>query len=236
MSVHISTLDIVWRLLAAMLAGGIIGYDRGTRGRIAGLRTTILMCLAATAAMIEANLMLSVTGKTAESFTNMDALRFPLGILSGIGFIGAGAIVRRGRLVTGVTTAATLWLVTVIGLVLGAGYLGLGAALTALAFAVLTILKQVEPRLFREHHASLRLKASLDGPSSEELQRRIVESGFVISTLAVAYGELLEIDCRVAWDSAKGQEEPPAFLEPLSRLQGMKLVAWQPINAGLLEE
>jgi putative Mg2+ transporter-C (MgtC) family protein len=53
------------------------------------------MCLAATAAMIEANLTLSVVGKTAQSFTIMDVLRFPLGILSGIGFIGAGAIVRR---------------------------------------------------------------------------------------------------------------------------------------------
>jgi putative Mg2+ transporter-C (MgtC) family protein len=60
--------DILLRVGAAVMAGAIIGYDRGTRGRIAGLRTTILMCLAAAGAMIEANLTLSVVGKTAQSF------------------------------------------------------------------------------------------------------------------------------------------------------------------------
>src|SRR5690348_10447472 len=122
MTTSVTATDIALRLLAALVAGGLLGLDRSTRGRIAGLRTTILMCLAATGAMIEANLMLDVVGKTNQSFTMMDALRFPLGILSGIGFIGAGAIVRRNSLVTGVTTAATIWLVTVVGLILGAGY------------------------------------------------------------------------------------------------------------------
>src|SRR5438128_932072 len=89
MTATVSWQDIVLRIGAAIQAGALIGYDRGTRGRIAGLRTTILMCLAATGAMIEANLMLSVVRKTAQSFSIMDALRFPLGILSGIGFIGA---------------------------------------------------------------------------------------------------------------------------------------------------
>ena len=107
MTVTVTGIDIALRLLAALMAGGLIGFDRSTRGRIAGLRTTMLMCLAATGAMIEANLMLELTGRTAQCFAMVDILRFPLGILSGIGFIGAGAIVRRGNLVTGVTTAAT---------------------------------------------------------------------------------------------------------------------------------
>lgn len=83
----------------------------------------------------------------------MDALRFPLGILSGVGFIGAGAIVRRDRLVTGVTTAATLWLITVIGLIIGAGYIALGLGLAAIAFVVLFVFRRVEPLLYREHRA-----------------------------------------------------------------------------------
>ena len=99
--------------------------------------------------MIEANLLLDVTGKTSASFSVMDTLRFPLGILSGIGFIGAGAIVRRGRLVTGVTTAATLWLVTVIGLIVGGGYIELGLLLTAIPLVVLFVLKRVGPGLRR---------------------------------------------------------------------------------------
>jgi len=95
MTVTVTGTGVALRLLAALVAGGLIGFDRPTRGRIAGLRTTMLMCLAAIGAMIEANLMLEVTGRTTQSFTMMDALRFPLGILSGIGFIGAGHIVGR---------------------------------------------------------------------------------------------------------------------------------------------
>src|SRR6185437_12785005 len=147
--------DILLRLAAAVLAGAILGYDRGTRGHIAGLRTTILICLAAAGAMIEANLTLSVVGKSETSFTVMDALRFPLGILSGIGFIGAGAILKRGTMVEGVTTAATLWLVTVIGLILGGGYFLLGGATVVIAFIVLAVLVHVEPLMRREHRGSL---------------------------------------------------------------------------------
>ncbi|HEY1631368.1 MAG TPA: MgtC/SapB family protein [Rhizomicrobium sp.] len=229
-------MDIAERLVAALLAGGLVGYDRGTRGRIAGLRTTILMCLAATAAMIEANLMLGVTGKTASSFTTMDALRFPLGILSGIGFIGAGAIVRRGRLVTGVTTAATMWLITVIGLVFGAGYLAFGGALTVIAFLVLTVLKVVEPRLFREHRAQLKISLMREEPPLETMRTFIEKHGFKISTLAIAYDETRKIDCRVEWNSARGQDTPPDLVAELADQQGVLGVVWQPINAGLLEE
>ena len=155
MTVEVTWLDVLARLGAALLCGALVGTDRTMRGRIAGLRTTMLMCLAACGAMIEANLVLGVLGKSASSFTMMDALRFPLGILSGIGFISAGAIVRHGNLVTGVTTAATLWLITVIGLLLGAGYLMIGTVVTLLAYAVLTLLKSIEPRMRREHRSHL---------------------------------------------------------------------------------
>ncbi len=69
----------------------------------------MLVCIAASIAMIEANLIAGTTGKTPNSFVNMDILRFPLGVLSGIGFIGAGVILRQRDIVVGVTTAATMW-------------------------------------------------------------------------------------------------------------------------------
>ena len=79
-------------------------------------------------------------GKTGNSFTMMDALRFPLGIPTDIGFIGAGTILRRDNIVKGVTTAATIWLVTVIGLVIGGGYFMLGAVLVVLSLLMLSVL------------------------------------------------------------------------------------------------
>ena len=73
--------------------------------------------------MIQTNLLLATAGKSADSFVVLDLMRLPLGILTGMGFIGGGAILRRDGFVLGVTTAATLWFVTVIGLCFGAGRL-----------------------------------------------------------------------------------------------------------------
>jgi putative Mg2+ transporter-C (MgtC) family protein len=236
MTTDVTATDIALRLFAALVAGGLIGFDRSTRGRIAGLRTTILICLAAAGAMIEANLLLNVAGKTAESFARMDVLRFPLGILSGIGFIGAGAIVRRGSLVTGVTTAATLWLVTVVGLILGAGYLGFGAALTVLAFLVLSILKRVEPALRREHRGQLVVRLDGTGPSNRDLCDRIRAAGYTISSFAVAYDGPRRIECHLEWYSRQAQDQPPDLAERISELAGVLAVEWTPISAGHLFE
>lgn len=147
--------DIAVRLALTMLAGGVIGFNRGARGHAAGFRTTILVGLAASVAMIQTNLLLPLSGKTSESFAVMDLMRLPLGILTGVGFIGGGTILKKGDLVTGVTTAATLWLMTVIGLCLGGGQLMLGTITTALAVLTLWILKWVDLVIPREHRARL---------------------------------------------------------------------------------
>jgi putative Mg2+ transporter-C (MgtC) family protein len=228
--------DIALRLLAALLAGGLIGFDRTQRGRIAGLRTTILMCLAATGAMIEANLLLGVTGKSAQSFATMDVLRFPLGILSGIGFIGAGAIVRRGNLVTGVTTAATMWLVTVIGLILGAGYFLFGGAVTIVAFLVLTLFKHVEPMMVREHRGHLVLRLDGMGPSNEDIRTQIGKAGYEISSFAIAYDGPRRIECHLEWYSRRAQDHAPDLVEQLAGQPGVLSVEWIPVNAGHLFE
>jgi putative Mg2+ transporter-C (MgtC) family protein len=76
----------------------------------------MLVVLAAAIAMIQVNLLLPIAGKASGSFVTLDLMRLPPGVLSGMGFIGAGAIVRRNDLVQGVTTAAAFWYVTMMGL------------------------------------------------------------------------------------------------------------------------
>jgi putative Mg2+ transporter-C (MgtC) family protein len=159
MPLHPSWGDIALRLVLTMIAGSLIGLDRGARGHAAGLRTTILVGLAASVAMIQANILLPVGGKAADSFGVMDLMRLPLGILTGVGFIGGGAILRRGDLVTGVTTAATLWMMTVIGLCLGGGQLALGSAATVLALITLWAMRWLDQRIPRKQHAMLVLEA-----------------------------------------------------------------------------
>jgi putative Mg2+ transporter-C (MgtC) family protein len=147
--------DICLRLALTMLAGAIVGFNRGARGHAAGFRTIILVGLAASVAMILTNILIPLLGKTPESFSVIDPMRLPLGILTGVGFIGGGTILKRGDLVTGVTTAATLWVMTVIGLCLGGGQLALGIATTAFTVITLWVLKWVDLAIPREHRATL---------------------------------------------------------------------------------
>lgn len=137
MPLHPSWTDLVVRLACTGLAGLAIGYNREEHGKAAGMRTTLIVCLAACVAMIQVNLLLPLAGRPPDSFVMNDLMRLPLGILTGVGFIGAGAILRRSNLVVGVTTAATLWLVTVIGLCFGGGQIVLGWAATGLGLVAL---------------------------------------------------------------------------------------------------
>ncbi|WP_407150663.1 MgtC/SapB family protein [Bradyrhizobium sp. ORS 86] len=162
MPLHPTWSDIAVRLALTILAGMILGFDRGARGRAAGLRTTILVGLAASLSMIQANLLLTVDGKGSTSFIQMDLMRLPLGILTGVGFIGGGTILKKGDLVTGVTTAATLWLITVIGLCLGGGQLVLGCVGTAIGVVTLSVLKWVDVRIPRLHRATLTIGGAAD--------------------------------------------------------------------------
>lgn len=75
---HLTFLDVVLRLFCAFVAGTVIGYNRGEHGKTAGLRTTLLVCLAATVAMLQVNYLLTLAGRTADSFVMNDLMRLPL--------------------------------------------------------------------------------------------------------------------------------------------------------------
>ena len=231
MTVFVSTQDIILRLLAAALAGALIGLDRGTRGRTAGLRTNILVCLAAAGAMIEANLILGVLGKTGSSFAQMDTLRLPLGILTGIGFIGAGAILRRGNIVKGVTTAATIWLVTVIGLVIGGGYFTLGAALVVLALVVLCLLIYVEQAVPRDRTAMLTVETAKEGATDEDLRAAILRAGYKISLFSIDIHETRKLRWSLIWRSNEKAQDTPPLVRELMQRPDVTAVVWSPQDA-----
>ena len=95
----------------------------------------------------------------------MDLMRLPLGILTGVGFLGGGAILKRGGSITGVTTAATLWIATVIGLCFGGGQLGLGAIATGLGMLTLWAMEWIDLRIPREHRAKLVVTTAPGAPT-----------------------------------------------------------------------
>lgn len=229
MPTTLSWTDIALRLLFAVIAGAAIGADRGEQGRPAGLRTTLLVCLAAAVAMIQANLLLVTDGKTSSSFAVADVMRLPLGILSGMGFIGAGAIIHRRDLVLGVTTAATLWFVTVIGLCFGGGNLGLGAAATVLGLLVLSGLKYVERFMPAEHRATLTVAMSAEGPDPNELRDILARAGFHILKWSAVYRGTAErsLQCELRWQGRHGTQTLPPVLVPLSQHPGIHELNWR---------
>jgi putative Mg2+ transporter-C (MgtC) family protein len=234
MPVVLSWQDICLRLALAVAAGTLVGLNRGEHGRPAGLRTTLLVCLAACIAMIQANILTGTNGRHPDSFVMMDTMRLPLGILSGIGFIGAGAILRKGNAVLGVTTAATLWFVTVMGLCFGGGQLALGLIALALALVILWGLKHVELHMHQDLRATLTLTANASGPSQEQLRQAILAASYRINTWAVAYsnmGRLCTVCCYLEWRGDSRQTEPPQFIRDWSGKQGVVELRWEPQGA-----
>ncbi len=181
--------DVALRLVVTLIAGALVGLNRGGSGKVAGLRTTLLVCLAARLAMLPVNVLLAQSGKPNDSFVMLDLMRLPLGILSGVGFIGAGAILRNDGLVIGLTTAATLWFVTVIGLCAGGGQIGLAVAGLALALVVLWVLGKLEHRLPRGKHAWLSIEYDPATGDRGEVIRRLEQQHCQVDSSGLAQKE-----------------------------------------------
>jgi putative Mg2+ transporter-C (MgtC) family protein len=232
MPINIVWSDIAIRLLCTLLAGGLIGFNRGEHGRPAGLRTTMLVALAACLAMIQVNLLLPLAGRPANSFVMNDLMRLPLGILSGIGFIGAGAIVRRDNFVAGVTTAATIWFVTVLGLCFGGGQIVLGLVGSAIGIVILTVLKAVEERMRQDRSGKLSLVVDPSGPGENEIRTSLARAGMKISACAFAYSpqaQSTELNCDLRWRAAaRDNGSVPDAIHALAERAGVIRIVWAP--------
>lgn len=127
------------KLILALILGGILGLERQRQGRAAGLRTHILVCFASTA-------LISSFSHLPEQyeFIRLQPLRLAAGIMTGMGFIGAGTIMRSHNYVRGLTTSACLWLTAAIGIIIGFGYYSLAIKTCLLSFFVLLLLRKLD--------------------------------------------------------------------------------------------
>ncbi len=139
---HLPIVEIALRLGAAALLGAMLGLERELKGKAAGLRTHMLVALGAGVTMIAA---LELDGEGAGPGDTVDAGRAIQGVMSGIGFLGAGVIIRGGGdKVQGLTTAANIWLTGAIGLACGAGHYGVAGMTTLFSLLILVGLGSVE--------------------------------------------------------------------------------------------
>ena len=137
--------DITMRIVAACLLGGIIGYERESANRPAGFRTHILVCVGAAMVMLTGEFVHRNFGGTS------DPARLGAQVVSGIGFLGAGTILRAGLNVRGLTTAASLWAVSCIGLACGIGFYSGAVITTAVICTTLGYFKRFEEKLWRQN-------------------------------------------------------------------------------------
>lgn len=173
-----SPYDIVFRLLLGTLLGGIIGFERQTHGRPAGFRTQLLVCVSCVLIMIISE------GYYAQSpirpeYARIDPTRIAAGAMTGVGFLGAGVILKTGVSIQGLTTAACIWIVSAIGLAIGAGQYVAGIAGFVITFFSLWILRIFETKMPRLIYKYIRLITD-DTGDEKDIRALFEKRGFHI--------------------------------------------------------
>ena len=180
--------EMCLRVGLAFVAGFAVGGERETHGRPAGLRTNILACIAAAVAMIVSEMLfIESAAATPTGSVRADPARLGAGILTGIGFLGAGTILRHENFVRGVTTAATLWLVTVLGLAFGSGMFALGGIGLALALITLLLLHRFEAHLDSDWYATLAVTVAQEGLTEDDFKKQLEGLGLQVLSMKLSY-------------------------------------------------
>jgi putative Mg2+ transporter-C (MgtC) family protein len=193
-------LEIVFRIVAALLAGSLIGLERSHRGRPAGFRTHALVCLASSLLMLvtvyESHWM-PKTGGTANVV--LDPTRMAQGIMTGIGFVGAGAIIKEGFTVRGLTTAASIWVTAAIGILTGVGFYFAAGVGTLLVLGTLSAFRWIEARLPTETYAIFMVRFKREAAMSDAALRELVHAtGFSLHNLSYRlHGDLGHFEYRM---------------------------------------
>jgi len=136
--------EIIIRLVLSVILSGLIGLERQLHRRTAGLRTHILVCLGSSLIMLTSLYIFDIY----KNMVPLDPARIAAGVITGIGFLGAGAIIREREGVRGLTTAASLWVSAAIGLAVGCGFYSAALVTTVLTLGVLLFLRYAEGVIF----------------------------------------------------------------------------------------
>jgi putative Mg2+ transporter-C (MgtC) family protein len=176
--------EMVLRLLAALIAGGMIGYERSYHGRPAGFRTHTLVCTASSLLMLVTVYEAHWVRVTADS-VRLDPTRMAQGIMTGIGFLGAGVIIKEGLSVRGLTTAASIWITAAIGILAGIGFYFPMTVSVLLTLGVLSLFRVIEARMPSQSYFHFDVKYARTGAMSEVDVRAMVGShGFTIANFS----------------------------------------------------
>ncbi len=177
------------RLVAALVAGSLIGYERSYHGRPAGFRTHALVCLASAVLMLVTVYEMHWVRLSADKL-QIDPTRMAQGIMTGIGFLGAGVIIKEGLSVRGLTTAASIWITSAIGILAGIGFYFPLALSVILTLGILSLFRWIEARMPSQAYYHFDVRYSSTADMTERQLRELVEShGFSIANFSYRLDE-----------------------------------------------
>ncbi|MHB8454209.1 MAG: MgtC/SapB family protein [Acidiferrobacterales bacterium] len=178
-------LVVLLHLCLALAAGAMIGLERTYHGRPAGFRTHTLVCVASTLLMLLTTYdWAGLDGGHRESMS-VDPTRMAQGIMTGIGFLGAGVIIKEGLTVRGLTTAASIWITAAIGILIGIGFYFPAAVATFFTLGTLSLFRWIEMIMPALYYGRLNVRFPRDDTPSETVLRGIIsEHGFTVANLS----------------------------------------------------
>jgi len=176
--------DIAVRLLASLVVGGLIGLERSYHGRPAGFRTHSLVCLSTSLLMLVTVYETRWFSSIAPGRISLDPTRMAQGIMTGIGFLGAGTIIKDGLSVRGLTTAASIWITAAIGILIGIGFYFPAAVATILTLGTLSVFRWIENQIPAQFYAQFVIRFARNEAMPEiEMRRMLGNYGFTIANL-----------------------------------------------------
>jgi putative Mg2+ transporter-C (MgtC) family protein len=192
-------LEMVLRTIAALVAGGLIGLERSHRGRPAGFRTHALVCLASSLLMLVTIYESHWFPRDSAARVILDPTRMAQGIMTGIGFVGAGAIIKEGFTVRGLTTAASIWITAAIGILAGIGFYFAAVIGTVLSLGTLSAFRWIEARLPTETYALFMVRYARGAAIAEPALRELVNAhGFSAHNFSYRlHGDVDQIEYRM---------------------------------------
>jgi len=207
------------QLLIAMVCGGIIGYQREKQESAAGFRTHILVCVGSAIFML---VSVSVAGPT------YDPGRIAAQVASGIGFLGAGTIIKQGSIVRGLTTAASLWAVAAIGLAIGYGGKTLVIAIlgTLVVFISLSLLKVIENYMARAHNCYVTFAVTEPNKQIDRIRKLLAANNIDVHSLEIHQGE--EGQEEIAFEGRVfNREDLDHAISQIARTSAIRNVRWE---------
>jgi putative Mg2+ transporter-C (MgtC) family protein len=221
--------ELLIRLAIGTILGAIIGYERHVHGRPAGLRTHLLVGLASTTFMVVSTHFVYFQHYVKEDLVAVDTSRIAASVVTGVGFLGGGAILRTGVNVQGLTTAAGLWLVAAIGLSAGAGMYAISVASTLFGVIALTVLRRIEHKEDNVFRRRVTLVLDDSALSLSTIVALLSQKGITVAP-AEYERQIDDQTTRLAFQARVPRSATDDFVTVLESQPGVKRVRVEPLT------